>query len=292
MATGTTATSTLKRNRVVELALRGCHAAKPGQPLDNNQMRDGVTVLNEILREIDQEHTGLSASLWALAENHLFLSAGVYEYFSGDGLATDIQQIESASYRDVNGDDTPIKIIGHNEYECLTPKNETGDPTHIVLVKNRVLASQSVRVWPIPTEEGTTSVVEGSDALQYMCILKHTSITDNKPITGSNYQMFWRQAGSGGSAWVADTEYSNGIIIRIHYKRPLYEFTLADNDPDLPTGWGNYLKWRLMVELSPEYKTTVEERGWFERQEAKAAARLFPSTRNPTKDTHNRATYF
>jgi hypothetical protein len=292
MAVGTTADAVIKRNRVVELALRACRAAKNGQTLDNNMMRDGVATLNELLRQEDQEQTGQSISLWAMAENHLFLAPGIYSYGVSEGLAADIRDIQTVTYRDHTGADTPLKLISKPHYESLSPKNETGDPLYVYLTEDRVLASQSVKVWPVPASISTVSVVVGSDALQYMCILKHTSDTDTKPITGTNYQMFWRQAGSGGSAWVDATEYGNSEIIRISYKRPLYDFDLADSDPDLPLGWGLYLKWRLAMELSPMYKVPLEERGWFAQQASKCSQQLFPATRNKTQDYHNKAVYF
>ena len=291
MAVGTTSDSVIKRNRVVELAIRACRGAKNGQPIDNNQMRDGVTLLNELLRAEDQNQTGNYKSLWALKENHLFLADGIFSYSSTEGLATDIQDIESVHYRDSTGEDIPLQVISKGQYEGLSKKNEEGDPQFVYLDDNLTLASRLLKVWPNPSSISTTSVVEGSDSLQYMCILKHTSVADTKPITGTNYQMYWRQAGSGGSAWVTATEYGNGEILRICYKRPLFDFDLADSDPDMPAGWGLYWRWRLAVEMSPTFKVPLEERQWMEGQVKKAQAMLFPNTRTKTQNIHNKASY-
>jgi len=52
------------------------------------------------------------------------------------------------------------------------------------------------------------SVIVGSDALIYTCIRSHTSSSDDKPITGSNYKSYWKQTGSSVTAWVTATAYS------------------------------------------------------------------------------------
>lgn len=292
MSTGTTQDSVIKRNRVVELALRAVRAVKPGQAASNNDIRDGVALLNEILREDDQEQTGIKKSLWAMSENHILLAANRTIHSTTEGLASDLQDPDAIYYRDTNGEDTLMKLVSEAQYEALTPKDETGDPECALLVMDRVLSSQTLRIWPTPTSVGTTSVVEGSDALQYSAILGHTSTAETKPITGSSWRLFWRQTGSGGSAWVTATEYTNGALLRINYKRPLFDFDLADSDPDMPAGWGNYLKWRLAIELSPNYKVSLEERMWFENQMKICLGRLFPGTRSKGTDYHNKATYF
>lgn len=43
-----------------------------------------------------------------------------------------------------------------------------------------------------------TSVVIGSDRLDYSCILRHTSADINRPITGADWQKYWKPNGSNG----------------------------------------------------------------------------------------------
>jgi len=293
MATGTTANFTIKRNTIVEQALRAVRAVKPGVQPDFNQMRDGVLALNEILREEDQDQTGQKRSLWALSDAHIFLAVGQYRYTTTEGLGSNVQDIVSLSFRDLGGADNPMDYISTLQYEALSPKNEVGDPTKLYLEPNHLsLSSQAALVWPVPSSIGTTSEVTGTDALNYSCILKHTSIALTRPITGAAYRNFWTQTGSAGSTWVTDTDYTNGAIIRMKYKRPLFDFDLADDDPDLPLGWGNYLKWRVAVEIGPSFKMKPEELMWFERQVEKAAIKLFPNTRAKTTDFHNKGMFF
>jgi len=293
MAVGTTADFTVKRNKIVEQALRAVRAIKSGIQPDHNLMRDGILALNEILREEDQEQTGQKRSLWALSDAHIFLAVGQYRYTTTEGLGSNVQDIVSLLFRDTGGGDMPMEYISTRQYEELSPKNEVGDPTKLYLEPNHLsLSSQAALVWPVPDSIGTTSEVTGTDALNYKCILKHTSIALTRPITGAGYQNFWTQAGSAGATWVTATDYTNGTLIRMKYKRPLFDFDLADNDPDLPLGWGNYLKWRVAIEIGPSFKLKPEELMWMERQADKAAAKLFPNTRVKTQDYHHKAVFF
>ena len=292
MATGTTADAVMKRNKLVESALRAVRAIEPGEQADHNIMAEGVKLLNEILREEDQDQTGIKKSLWALSENHLFLVVGDYVYSTTEGLAASIQDLQTVFYRDITGFDKAVDIISSRQYDALTQKNDTGDVQKLFLEVNNTLSSQVVRPWPVPASIGTTSEVIGSDGLNYKCILGHVSATYNKPITGASWRLYWTQQGSAGTTWATATTYTNGALLRLSYKRALYDFDLSDDDPDLPLGWGNYLKWRLAVELAPIYKIPLDERTWFDVRAGQAMKRLFPAMTTKTQDVHNKAQYF
>jgi hypothetical protein len=73
--------------------------------------------------------------------------------------------------------------------------------------------NDGVRLWtlewiarPLDT---ASSEVTGTDSLIYTCILGHTSSSENKPVTGSNWSTFWRQTGSTGGAWANATAYTS-----------------------------------------------------------------------------------
>jgi hypothetical protein len=293
MSVGTTTTHLFKRNKIVEQALRAVRAIKPGQSPDNNMMRDGVNTLNEIIREEDQDFTGDKTNLHGIATSIVLLTAGVYIYSSSvGGLATDIKDLIDAQYRDRTGSQVPIKFISAEQFAQYSKQNETGDVLAVCLHEDRLLTARTLQVWPVPTSIGTASQVMGSDALNYTCILKHTSDSNNKPVTGSQYRMFWKQTGSSGVAWVTATAYSNQEAVVLTYKQPLFEFTDPDSDPDLQFGWGNYLKWRLAIDLSATFKVPMDERQWFATQRDEAMRKINPNSRVKTQDIHNKAKYF
>ena len=139
---------------------------------------------------------------------------------------------------------------------------------------------------------GTTSQVTGTDALNYSCIMGHTSVADNRPITGQNWRLYWHQTGSSGAAWVTATAYTNGELLRYVFKRPLYYFTLATDNPDMPASWTRYLMFRLASDLAPEFDLDLESRNWLKGEMREARAELFGSSMPITSDPHNRALFY
>lgn len=63
------------------------------------------------------------------------------------------------------------------------------------------------RVWLTKTLTAS-SVVTGTDFLNYTCIRSHTASASNRPVTGAEWPMYWKQTGTGGSAWVNATAYT------------------------------------------------------------------------------------
>jgi hypothetical protein len=63
--------------------------------------------------------------------------------------------------------------------------------------------------WVASPLDTASSEVTGTDSLIYTCTLGHTSSSEDKPITGSNWPTFWRQAGSTGGTWVTSTAYTS-----------------------------------------------------------------------------------
>jgi hypothetical protein len=50
-------------------------------------------------------------------------------------------------------------------------------------------------------QKGAASVVLGTDDKYYICILNHTSEPSNRPITGDNWALYWKQGGLAGDTW-------------------------------------------------------------------------------------------
>lgn len=287
MTTGTTQDFNLDRDSLVTMAYR-----KIGITANSTLISQGASVLNMILREEDLKGTGPSKNLWAMTESTLKLSAGGYVYSTTEGLDSAILDLVSVVYRDTSGDDLEIDIIDSQQYGEITDKNETGDVSKIYLKPNITLSSQLLYVWPAPTSVGTTSEVTGTDALNYSCIMGHTSAAADRPITGANWRLYWRQTGSAGSTWVTGTAYTNGELLRYTYKRPLYDFDLSTDNPDMPSGWVRYLTFRLSHDLCPEFDVDIESRNWIKREYLEARADLFQSTRPQTSDIHDKTVFF
>jgi hypothetical protein len=288
MTTGTTSDSNLTRDELITLAYRKLEIAAT-----DTLITRGAQALNLILREEDAKGTGQSKNLWALSESALILTATGTVYGTSQGLESNILELSSAVFRNTSGEDVPVEIIGHNQYEAIGDKNETGDPTRIYLKRDDVTrSSQRLYVFPTPASIGTTSEVTGTDSLNYACIMGHTAAAMTRPITGQDWRVYWRQTGSAGAAWVTATAYTNGELIHYIYKRPLYDFDTTSDNPDMPSSWSRYLMWRLANDLSPEADIDMESRQWLKQEFKDAAAELFGSTRVVTTDLHNKSLFY
>jgi len=295
MALGTTFLPTQKRNDIIKQALLDVHAAKVGEAADGNKLRIGVDRLNAILREEDQDKTGGKRFLTTLTTLSLFLEIGRTIYTATEGLAEDIHEIHSIRWRDALGGERPMDIVSPRQYEMLA-KLDTGDPLSIFLRKTADPSDNELLVWPIPRTIGTDDAVAdeviGSDTLNYQCILPHTSSTDRKPVTGTDWKTYWQLGGSSGAAWVDAQAYTSASAIRYMYQRFLFNCDTLDDDPDVPDGWANYLRWRLAEDLSLTFEVKQEERDWIARMITKSTNLLFPSNEAKTSDYHNKTCFF
>ena len=293
MSVGTTADYALTRNDIIASALRKLK----GWPEDGNppihKLREAIRALNLIVRTEDLKQTELSKSLWALTTTHLDLAAGRYIFGSSQSLPN-ILQLESVHVRGTDGDDSePLDIISAEAYNALVTKNETGTPERVYLKRSRILSDQTLYIWPAPASvtAGDTVVVSN---IEYECILPHTSATENKPATGASYSLFWRSNGANVTAdtWATATAYTNGDLLILNYKRPLYDFDLQYDNPDFPLGWEDYFIYKLAIRLAPEYDLGMEQRQELKTDLASIMQDIFPSTREKTNTLHNKVAFF
>jgi len=280
------------RNEILESAFRKIGALHIGQPLSHDQLSIGVKALNKIVREDNLSDTRQTKNLWAFCEDALILKANGFVYTTDDDLASHIIELRSVVYRDTGGDDTPVQILTAEQYGAISNKNDTGDVEKVYMYRDKTLSSNMLYVWPGKSSVGTTSVVLGTDGLNYSCIMGHESAAINRPITGSSYRLYWSQQGSGGTTWATGTDYTNGELLWYLFKRPLYDFDNAGDNPDYPSGWCRYLEYRLAFDLSPEYAISLDERNWLKGEYLNARHELFPSTQPVTTDTNNKTLFF
>jgi hypothetical protein len=297
MAVGTTANFVMTRNDVVAAALRKVRA----WPEDGNpplgRVRDAIKALNRLLRHEDNKGVTVNKNLWAISHDAILLAAGSYIYGTSQGLPSNVLDLFSAHFRNTSGDDSEeLDIITTEEYARLPDKDETGDPSKVYLKRDRLLADQKLYIWPgysvTNTSLGTSSVVTGTDALDYTCIKAHESLAINRPITGASYSLYWKQTGTGGSAWATATDYTNQKLLWMAYKRPLFDFDGPYDNPDMPLGWENYLIYKLAVDLAPEFGLPLDDRRELKNDLKMYENELFPSSRGNANTYHNKAVYF
>jgi len=292
MSVGTTADFALTRNDIIASALRKVR----GWPEDGNppthRIREAIRALNLIVRTEDLKQTDLSKSLWAYSTTYLDLAVKRAIYSSSQSLP-EIRELDTVLVRDTSGGDVPLDIISPSAYASLAQKNDTGVPSKVYLKEARLRTSNTLFINPVPSSVTAGDSVTVSNVL-YTCILGHTSSTENKPATGASYSLYWRNDGAHVAAddWATATDYSNGDLLVLHYKRPLYDFDLQYDNPDFPLGWEDYFIYKLAIRLAPEYDLGMDRRQELKNDLAQISAEIFPSTRQKTNTYHNKTCFF
>jgi hypothetical protein len=290
---GTTFTYQTTRDRLINLALKDCNALEEGEQPSAETNQDCIDKLNMIVRQLDVANV---VHMWALKQQAITLLAATFLYNSSNGLPSDISEITSAVYRDSSAQDFPIDVITQDEWNRKTDKATLGDPKWVFFQQNETIGSQSLYATPMLQAVNAQSVVTGTDALTYRCIKSNTGNADtkvgNQPITSVDWPLFWELGGSSPSAWVADTQYLAPQQIRLWYKRPLFEFTSASDNPDFPQEWFRYLEYRLAHDMAPQFGVPMESRMWLKAQYKEAWDDIFRKNHAGETHHHNKILYY
>ena len=103
-------------------------------------------------------------------------------------------------------------IIGALELaEVISPGDEPEEPLKIStsIALNRLVKSlqtDSIRLWTTELKTKTffaSNEVTGTDGLIYTCILSHVPSILNQPITGAEWEIYWKLEGETGGVWAA-----------------------------------------------------------------------------------------
>jgi hypothetical protein len=289
MAVGTTADFTLTRDQLIELGYKLIGVLPPGDTLDGELLEDAKKVLGLVVRETDSSGNWR----WTIdVASTLTLVANTFRYTSSNGLPTNMADLVKVMYRDSQASDHPVKILKAEGYEAVERKIQTGDPEAVYLTDNIVLASRELYVVPMLSAVNTQSVVTGSDANPYKCIQSHVASTDNQPVTGANWRLYWESGGTSPSTWATGTAYTAPQLLRLLYRRPIYDFDTASDTPDFPISWPRLMVYKFAYDLA-DYWGIPQERADRMIQKAKGAYDdLFVSARAKSTDLHHKASYF
>lgn len=188
----------------------------------NIQKNHAYTLLNKMLKHWQTR----GVNLWKFENKALTLTADTASY----SLDSDTMEIANVIFRR-DGNDSIISPYTREEYRGLANKTSSGDPVGYFF--DRLLSSNNVYLYYVP--ENSTSIVVGSDGNDYRCILDHTSVSSNKPITGADYATYWEATGGTGlgSAWASDTDYKSDVIWYDRVKR-VEDARYLNNNIDAP----------------------------------------------------------
>jgi hypothetical protein len=290
MPVGTTTDFTLTRDQLITLAHKIIGVLPPGQVLSGDELQDGIQLLNLLVRETDQS----GHWRWTIgAAATVPLVANTFLYSSSNGLPTNIAELlDGCSYRNADAQDVRLELLQAEGYERISDKIQIGDPCAIYLTEHRDLASRTLYVWPTLNSVNTQSVVTGTDSNAYRCIRSHTASSDNRPITGANYLLYWEAGGTGPTAWASATSYTAPQLLRLLYRRPLFDFDTASDTPDFPQQWPRLLLYKLAFDLGDLYGIPLAERQLMVQKAKGAYDDIFPSVKAKSTDWHGKARFF
>lgn len=288
---GSSSEFNMTRNQLVIDALIAVKAIEEDELPPPAKMQIGIRALNRIMREED----AIGKHLWAVSPTPslLTLQQDVGIYSAADGLPSNISRLEKVVYRGEDNLDEPMTIIQQSQYAELTSKFERGNPKLIFLSRENALADRKIYIHPQVQNVSAQSVVTGSDGNTYQCIRTHVAATENKPITGTNYRLFWQLGGSSPTTWAVSTSYAAPKQLVIWYKRPLSDFTNANDNPDLPPSWTRQLLLRLTSDLGDFYTLPQDQLTRISRKIATADDSTFKYGEQPTtENVLNRYEFF
>jgi hypothetical protein len=278
------------RNELITMAYQDLKVLAEGETLSSDLLTTGIKKLNLIMREHDLS----GKHLWAIASSPstITLVANTFVYTSANGLPTTILDLVQASYRDAQAIDTPLRVLTTELYERMANKLEIGPPAWVYLTEHKTVASKTLYVGPTLSSVNTQSVVTGTDATVYRCIRNHVADSTNTPVTGANYLLYWEAGGSGPSVWTTGTSYTAPQHLRLWFKRPLYDFDAAADNPDLPQGWSRFLLRELCIELAPGHNVPMEKLQMLRSLRNESQEKVFRSVQPKTTEIHNKVTFY
>lgn len=276
---------TITRDKLIEMAYKAIGVLEPGQVLDGEQLNDGVSVLTMIVREVDASQKWR----WTIDEAvHVPLVSGVFLYTIDNGLPSNITELMSATYRDGQGNDTPLATLKAERWEEIPEKTQYGTPKAVYLTDHLDLSRRELYVWPTLETVVAQSQIDGP----YRCIRTHTSKLNNEPMSGANAKVYWEPGGEGGDPWQSGIEYTAPPQIRLLHKRPLIDFLTSGDNPDFPLPWPRLLLYRLAFDLGDFYSIPLEERKLMIDKAKGAFDDIHPSVKVKTNQIHNKTLFY
>ena len=282
--------SNLTRNELIEMAYSDIQVLAEGEQLEAGLLSTGIKKLNLIMRE----HDLAGKHLWAIsaAPTSIPLIANTFVYAEAQGIPATALQLVTASYRDATGGESPLEILTTEQYEGQRNKTDTGDPRWVYLTENIVVASKTLYVGPTLSTVNSQSVVTGTNAIVYQCIRSHTADSLNRPVTGANYLLYWTAGGSSPSTWTTGTSYTAPQLLRLWFKRPLYDFDAATDNPDMPQGWTRFLVRELCIDLAPAHNISLDGLNVMRSLRNESHEKVFRSVQPNTTEIHDKTCYF
>ena len=104
-----------------------------------------------------------------------------------------------------------LRIIGVLEQGDSPDSHQLNEAIDTLNGLLKSLSLENIWLWKIDwfiESLSASSEVTGTDGKIYTCIRGHTSSSENQPVTGSQYKLFWKESGTTGGVWADATAYN------------------------------------------------------------------------------------
>lgn len=282
MATSGTSTFNANRNQVITQAARKVGALRDGQSLGNATIANFEFMLNAMVKQWQAK--GLH--VWTVAEGVLIPQASQISYGAG-GTATDhimladdlvqttLSADEALGQTTLSISDTSdlaaaqhIGIVlddGTIQWTSITSKTSTtvlvpAPLTDSASAGNAVFAYANRIVRPIKVVAARRYNIESAQEIDIKMTarLDYQALTD-KTRAGTINQVFYDPQLSTGVFKLYQPPSLVTDLVKFTWWRPIQDFNIGADNPDLPQEWITTLIFNLAVFMSPDYNVQTEK---------------------------------
>lgn len=167
-------------------------------------------------------------------------------------LPSDVLQVNRYEW-----DNSSIEVTTEMDMALRVSSFRTATGSSIQRIMQDNEGEGTIRIYPrIESSDdiGTLVTVVGTDDNDYYCIKDHTATTDDKPITGDNYPLYWKATGGTeeGDTWVVSTEYTEYLYLYLDYSYIPDELSELTDEPAIDSRYhralAEYAVYRLQYQ--------------------------------------------
>jgi hypothetical protein len=297
MATSGEATFGRNRDQIIRAALRKCGAFDSGETPD----ADSVTEAAEALNVMVKHWQASGVHIWRTQEAVLFpqVSQASYvlsststdhataSYTETELTAAAISGATTITVDSITGIATTYKIAVQVDDGTLHWTTVNGAPSGSTVTLTaglddsassgaRVLVYQTDLVRPLKVISARRYNFDSAidTPLMEMSRVEYQEMPNKTSASTVNGFFYDRRGGAtnSGLIYLWPTPANVDDAIKMTVARPIEDFTVAADDPDLPTEWIRALEWGLADELADEYDVPEPKRSRIERRAAQYLA--------------------
>ena len=262
---------------IVQAAVSICEERTSEIPLTNNEISDGIKVLNRM-----SKHWQTKFHLWKRKEGVIFLRTGVNQYNLGgtspdkacllsDFINTTITTaavtgattlVVSSTTGMVAADKIGIQLDdGTRQWTTIVSVDSatgltiTAALTDDVAVGNTVFTFTTDLERPLRVESTRRRLITNNTEVELNKIARQQYMAlTNKTSQGTPTSFFYAPRLTNGEYYIWQTANSVNQVLYITFNATLEDFDTSSNNPDFPVEWCDALVWNLAERLSFEYQ--------------------------------------